>query len=213
MPTFTHTVEPLAAVEPAQQANQHRIGIFGGTFNPPHLGQLILADSLGRQLGLEKVYWLPNAVPPTGTHTSAIEPSYRAQMVKLAIMDNPLFELETRELRNGGVSLSCQTMRELTQENPENDYYWLMGADQVKHLPQWEGIDELSKLVTFVAGTYKEVPKVSDYPVIWLDVPGLQISASDLRTKIRLNHSIQYLVPDRVAAFINEYHLYRGFYD
>lgn len=208
-----HVQETEVQTQPDLQQSKKRIGIFGGTFNPPHLGQLILADCLGQQLGLEKVYWMPNAIPANGTHASAIEPSYRAQMVRLAIMGNPLFDLETIELRNGGVSLSYQTMRELKQQHPDYDYYWLMGAEKVKQLPLWEGIDSLSQDVTFVAGIRPGEERISDYPVMWLEVPDIRITASDLRTRIRMKQSIQYLVPDSVAAFISEYHLYRGLYD
>ncbi|ADG40680.1 MULTISPECIES: nicotinate-nucleotide adenylyltransferase [Leuconostoc] len=190
-----------------------RIGIFGGTFNPPHVGQLVLAESVGKQLGLEKVLWMPNAQPIDGTHASAIEPAYRLQLVKSAIAGNPFFDIELIEVRNGGKSYTYQTMRELVETHPENDYYFIIGGEKVEKLPTWDHIEELTRLVTFVAGVHGTQEKHSDYPMLWCDVPDIRITSSDIRTKIRLNQSVNYLVPDREAGFIAEYNLYRGLYD
>ena len=190
-----------------------RVGIFGGTFNPPHIGQLILAESIGKQLGLEKIFWMPNAVPVDGTHASAVEPSYRAQLVKMAIMGNPLFDIELREIRQGGKSYTYQTMRDLVEQHPENEYFFILGGEKVSKLATWDYIDELTRLVTFVAGARGGNRHESDYPIVWLDVPDIAISSSDIRTKLRLNQSINYLVPKREACFIQEYNLYRGIYD
>jgi len=190
-----------------------RIGIFGGTFNPPHVGQLVLAESVGKQLGLEKVLWMPNAQPIDGTHASAIEPAYRLQLVKSAIAGNPFFDIELIEVRNGGKSYTYQTMRELVETHPENDYYFIIGGEKVENLPTWDHIEELTRLVTFVAGVHGNQEKHSDYPMLWCDVPDIRISSSDIRTKIRLNQSVNYLVPEREACFMAEYNLYRGLYD
>lgn len=207
------TISTQTQVQSTSQKLKKRVGIFGGTFNPPHIGQLILAESVGKQLGLEKVYWMPNAIPVDATHTNAIEPSYRAQMVRLAIMDNPLFDIDLTEIRNGGESHTFFTMQELIKQHPENEYYFIMGAEKMKFLPQWDHIEELSQLVTFVAGLRAGEKRESAYPALWFDVPDVHISASDIRTRIRLNQSINYLVPDREVAFIEEYHLYRGLYE
>lgn len=206
--TITQRQLQAAAVQP-----QHRVGIFGGTFDPPHMGQLVLAESIGRQLGLEKVYWLPNAQPVDGRHASAIAPADRVQMVRQAIMGNPFFDLELLEIYQGGPSLTYQTMLALTQAHPENAYTFIMGGDLVEKLSTWAHIDDLVQLVQLAAGKTPHQPCHSDYPIVWCDVPHIQISASDIRTKLRLNQSIRYLVPERVSYFIEEYHLYRGLYD
>ena len=209
----TYTVYPKIQPDTVTMPTKKRVGIFGGTFNPPHIGQLILAESIGKQLGLEKVFWMPNAVPVDGTHASAVEPSYRAQLVKMAIMGNPLFDIELREIRKGGKSYTYQTMRDLVEQHPENEYFFILGGEKVSKLATWDYIDELTRLVTFVAGARGGNRHESDYPIVWLDVPDIAISSSDIRTKLRLNQSINYLVPEREACFIQEYNLYRGIYD
>ncbi|CCF24093.1 nicotinate-nucleotide adenylyltransferase [Leuconostoc citreum] len=209
----TYTVYPKIQPDTVTMPTKKRVGIFGGTFNPPHIGQLILAESIGKQLGLEKVFWMPNAVPVDGTHASAVEPSYRAQLVKMAIMGNPLFDIELREIRQGGKSYTYQTMRDLVEQHPENEYFFILGGEKVSKLATWDYIDELTRLVTFVAGARGGNRHESDYPIVWLDVPDIAISSSDIRTKLRLNQSINYLVPEREACFIQEYNLYRGIYD
>lgn len=209
----TYTVYPKIQPDTVTMPTKKRVGIFGGTFNPPHIGQLILAESIGKQLGLEKVFWMPNAVPVDGTHASAVEPSYRAQLVKMAIMGNPLFDIELREIRQGGKSYTYQTMRDLVDQHPENEYFFILGGEKVSKLATWDYIDELTRLVTFVAGARGGNRHESDYPIVWLDVPDIAISSSDIRTKLRLNQSINYLVPEREACFIQEYNLYRGIYD
>ncbi len=197
----------------APMQTPHRVGIFGGTFNPPHIGQLVLAECVGRQLGLEKVYWMPNAQPVDGTHASAIAPADRVQLVRQAIKGNPFFDIELIEVYNGGRSFTYQTMLELTQAHPENAYTFIMGGDQVEKLPTWEHIGELAHLVTLAAGNTTGQKQQSDYPIIWCDVPQIQISSSEIRTKLRLNQSVRYLVPERVSYLIEEYNLYRGLYD
>lgn len=209
----TYTVYPKIQLDTVTMPTKKRVGIFGGTFNPPHIGQLILAESIGKQLGLEKIFWMPNAVPVDGTHASAVEPSYRAQLVKMAIMGNPLFDIELREIRQGGKSYTYQTMRDLVEQHPENEYFFILGGEKVSKLATWDYIDELTRLVTFVAGARGGNRHESDYPIVWLDVPDIAISSSDIRTKLRLNQSINYLVPEREACFIQEYNLYRGIYD
>lgn len=208
----TYTVYPKIQPDTVTMPTKKRVGIFGGTFNPPHIGQLILAESIGKQLGLEKIFWMPNAVPVDGTHASAVEPSYRAQLVKMAIMGNPLFDIELREIRQGGKSYTYQTMRDLVEQHPENEYFFILGGEKVSKLATWDYIDELTRLVTFVAGARGGNRHESDYPIVWLDVPDIAISSSDIRTKLRLNQSINYLVPEREACFIQEYNLYRGIY-
>lgn len=209
----TYTVYPKIQPDTVTMPTKKRVGIFGGTFNPPHIGQLILAESIGKQLGLEKIFWMPNAVPVDGTHASAVEPSYRAQLVKMAIMGNPLFDIELREIRQGGKSYTYQTMRDLVEQHPENEYFFILGGEKVSKLATWDYIDELTRLVTFVAGARGGNRHESDYPIVWLDVPDIAISSSDIRTKLRLNQSINYLVPERESCFIQEYNLYRGIYD
>lgn len=133
--------------------------------------------------------------------------------MKSAISGNAFFDIELIELRNGGKSYTYQTMRELVEIHPENEYYFIIGGEHVKSLPTWDHIEELTRLVTLVAGVHSNQEKKSDYPMLWCDVPDMRITSSEIRTKIRLNQSINYLVPEGEACFMAEYNLYRGLYD
>lgn len=208
---YTSSTQSQLERQPSQV--KKRVGIFGGTFNPPHIGQLVLAETVGKKLGLEKVFWMPNAQPIDGTHASAIEPSNRVQLVKTAIMGNPFFDIELTEVHNGGKSYTYQTMRELVETHPENEYYFIIGSEKVEKLSTWDHIEALSQLVTFAVGVRGNQKHLSDYPMLWVDVPDIRITSSDIRTKLRMKQSINYLVPEREALFIAEYNLYRGLYD
>lgn len=188
---------------------QKRVGILGGTFNPPHLGHLMIADQVQNQLGLDKVMFMPDNIPPHVDHKDAIDPQHRLKMLHLSIDDNPNFEVEDYEIKRGGVSYTVDTMKALTQLHPENQYYFIIGGDMVDYLPKWHAIDELVKLVQFVGVGRPGYHKESHYPIMWVDVPETQISSTLIRQKVKNNCSIRYLVPDAVEQYIKEENLYR----
>lgn len=186
----------------------HQIGILGGTFNPPHLGHLLVAEGVYNALHLNKILFIPDATPPHIQGKHALPAKERVAMVKEAIADNPHFCLDQIEVKRGGKSYTVDTMKELKRRDPLAQYYFIIGADMVNDLPNWHQIDELVKLVTFVAVRRPGVTPQSQYPVIWVDVPQVAISSSDIRRRVEKGESIRYLVPDGVAAYIKEHHLY-----
>jgi len=185
-----------------------RVGILGGTFNPPHLGHLIMAEQVGDQLGLDEVRFMPDAQPPHVDEKKTIAAIDREHMVERAIADNPRFKLETTELKRGGKSYTYDTMKALKAQHPEIQYYFIIGGDMVDYLHTWYRIDDLVKLVTFVGIKRTKYPTTSKYPVIWVDAPVVDISSTQIRQKISHGHSVRYLVPDAVADYIKEHHLY-----
>ncbi|MCF6160603.1 MAG: nicotinate-nucleotide adenylyltransferase [Furfurilactobacillus sp.] len=187
---------------------KQRVGILGGTFNPPHLGHLIIADQVGKQLGLNKVLFMPNAQPPHIDPKLAIDPLLRARMVRRAIFGNPLFDLEMSEIQRGGKSYTYDTMVDLKTRHPKTEYYFIIGGDEVAYLPKWHRIDELAKIVTFVGVGRAGYKKQTPYPVIWVDVPTIDISSSMIRDRVKRRQSIHYLVPEAVEAYIKEHQLY-----
>jgi len=189
---------------------QRRVGIIGGTFNPPHLGHLIMAQQVGDQLGLDEVRFMPDAQPPHVDEKKTIPAQDRANMVQRAIADNPLFKLETAELKRGGKSYTYDTMKALKAQHPETQYYFIIGGDMVDYLHTWSHIDELVKLVTFVGIKRTGYPTTSQYPVIWVDAPLIDISSTQIRHKVSQGHTVRYLVPDTVAAYIKEHQLYEN---
>ena len=192
------------ATEMAATAKKRRIGILGGTFNPPHLGHLVIADQVATQLGLDRVLFMPHV-----DRKLTIPAADRVAMVKAAIKDNPRFDLELTEVERGGRSYSYDTMLQLTQAHPENQYYFIIGGDMVAYLPKWYRIDELVKLVQFVGVCRQGFTHASPYPVLWVDVPQIGISSTMIRDQVRRGQSIRYLVPTMVDLYIKEHLLYR----
>ncbi|WP_155286747.1 nicotinate-nucleotide adenylyltransferase [Lacticaseibacillus zhaodongensis] len=188
---------------------RRQIGIFGGTFNPVHTGHLVMADQVGTQLGLDKVYFMPDANPPHVDKKEAIPAKYRVEMLAAAIQGNPLFDLELCEIKRGGISYTYDTMVQLKKDHPDTDYYLIIGADMVNYLPKWYRIDDLAKLVQFVGVKRPGYAPRSKYPVLWVDAPQLEITSTAIRKRVANGESIRYLVPDVVAAYIEKEGLYR----
>ncbi|MTV82636.1 nicotinate-nucleotide adenylyltransferase [Secundilactobacillus folii] len=201
--TETKVIEQLAA-----SVTKKRIGILGGTFNPPHIGHLIMADQVMTQLGLDRVLFMPDANPPHVDRKFAIDATDRVRMVAASIAGNPNFGIELAEIQRGGISYTYDTMLELKRKHPENDYYFIIGGDMVDYLPKWHRIDDLMKLVQFVGVRRENYPVTSKYPVLWVDIPLIDISSTMIRRRIRQGQSIRYFVTDAVAEYIKERQLY-----
>jgi len=129
-------------------------------------------------------------------------------MVDLAIEDNPDFSLNLTEVNQGGKSYTIDTIKELKEANPHTDYYFIVGGDMVEDLNNWKSIDELVNLVQFVAVRRPTFKTETPYPVIWVDVPQLAVSSSEIREKVATSCSIKYLVPDEVISYIDKKGLY-----
>jgi nicotinate-nucleotide adenylyltransferase len=203
--TINHT---KTKVSQAQMLPKKQIGLMGGTFNPPHLGHLMIAEQVKSQLGLDKVLFMPDNVPPHVDAKETISAQTRLEMVRLSIADNPGFGIEDIELNRGGVSYSYDTLVQLKELHPENDYYFIIGGDMVEYLPKWYRIDELVKLVNFVGVTRNGYAKTSPYPILWVDAPIFDISSTQIRKKVALGCSIKYLVTPTVEKYIREEGLY-----
>lgn len=185
-----------------------RVGILGGTFNPPHIGHLIIAHHAGTQLGLEKVYLMPDAEPPHVDEKPFIAAHHRKEMVERAIEGNDFLDIETIEIERGGKSYTIDTMKELCHRNPDTDYYFIIGGDMVGYLSKWERIDELLELVQFVGIARPGYPRTSAYPVIWVDAPAIEVSSTQIRNMVKNNQSLRYIVPSSVEAYIKKEGLY-----
>ena len=186
-----------------------QVGILGGTFNPVHLAHLVMADQAGKNLGLDEVYLMPSYQPPHVDEKKTIDASHRLKMLELAIADNPFLKIETIELTRKGKSYTYDTMKALTQNNPETDYYFIIGGDMVEYLPKWYKIDELVTMVNFVGIQRTGYTTETPYPVIWVDVPEIDISSTKIRQKIQQGCSVRYLVPDKVIDYLQKEGLYQ----
>ncbi|KGR83497.1 nicotinate-nucleotide adenylyltransferase [Lysinibacillus odysseyi] len=184
-----------------------KVGILGGTFNPPHIGHLMMANEAYHALGLEEVRFMPNAVPPHKQSSGATD-EQRKKMVELAIEDVPYFMLEMFELERGGLSYTSDTMSTLVQQEREVEFYFIIGGDSIDHLHTWHQIDDLVQIIKFVGIRRPGSDAITKYPVLMIDAPQIGLSSTLLRERFSLGKTVQYLLPKPVEAFIRKEGLY-----
>jgi len=189
------------------------IGIFGGTFNPIHLGHLIIAGKVRESLNLEKIIFVPAHYPP---HKKAPEIGslHRYRMVKLAISNNFYFVASKIELEREGKSYTIDSVKTLKKMYlPEKDFYFILGLDAYLETGSWKEIEKLKKLVTFVVVKRNVIPSgtrnLSFKNVSFIDLEPIGISSSEIRSKIKKGKSVHTLLPDKVMNYIQQHHLYQ----
>jgi nicotinate-nucleotide adenylyltransferase len=186
-----------------------RLGILGGTFNPIHMGHLVLAECAREQCGLDHVLFLPTAKPPHKPSRDLLDGPVRLRLVRLAIRGHPAFRASDLELKAGGISYTVRTVRLLREQYPKATLFLIVGSAMLK-VP-WYGFEELCRLCTFVvANRDKTAASPHRLPLRWLVMPRLEIASSMIRARIRRGQSIRYLVPDAVARMIARHRLYQG---
>ncbi len=192
-------------------------GIMGGTFDPIHIGHLILGENACLQLGLDSILFMPSGNPPHKPHRPGRATTMqRVEMVRLAIEDNPHFELSLAETHDQGYTYTEETLRRLTAENPDTDYYFIMGADSLFQFEHWKGPEEICRLATLVVAVRNHVSEEKlDAQILHLkeilgarieklDTPNIDISSETLRSWIASGHSLRYYVPNPVISYIEE---------
>jgi nicotinate-nucleotide adenylyltransferase len=195
--------------EERKDKNRKQIGILGGNFNPVHNAHLLVADQVRQQLGLDEVLLMPEYKPPHVDKKATIDEKHRLKMLELAIKGIEGLAIETIELKRKGVSYTYDTMKDLIEQNPDVDYYFIIGADMVDYLPKWHKIDELIQMVQFVGVQRPKYKAGTSYPVIWVDVPLMDISSSMIRDFIRKNRKPNFLLPKLVLDYIEKEGLYQ----
>ena len=184
-----------------------KLGFYGGTFDPIHNGHLILAREAVETLGLDRLYFIPNAVSPHKTSTLAAPSNMRAEMIRVAIENEPRFDMDDLELNRPGPSYTIDTLLALRERfGPDAKFFYLLGEDNVSSLSTWRRIDELHHLATFVVLCRSE--HVTPLPYVTLE-RRIDISATEIRKRIANGQSIRYLVPDKVHDLILQNSLYR----
>jgi nicotinate-nucleotide adenylyltransferase len=191
-----------------------RIGIFGGTFDPPHLAHVALARAARDELALDEVRWVPAGQP--WQKTRAVTPAtHREAMVRLAIDGEPRFVLDRGELMRDGPSVTLDTVRALAQQRPAAQWFLVIGADQYAGLHTWRGWRELLERVTLaVANRPGPMPPVDREVLRFthrvVPLPMLDISASTIRERVARGLPVDDLVPPAVANYIEAQSLYRS---
>lgn len=185
-----------------------KIGILGGTFDPPHNGHLLIASEVHDALSLDEIWFLPNGEPPHKPLSSGASTEHRIAMLERAVSDNLHFKIEKLEVDRTGPSYTFETMKLLHEREEGHQFYFIIGADMVEYLPKWHKIDELIKLVTFVGVQRPEYELNTKYPVTYIDIPEFAVSSSLIRERTQAGRTIQYLAPDSVILYIKEHQLY-----
>lgn len=195
-----------------------RIGLLGGTFNPPHLGHLLCAQEAHTELGLERVWLLPVASPPHKDIAGDPGPQTRLELCALAVGDDDRLGVSDLEVRRGGPSYTADSLRDLHARAPEDELTFIVGGDMALSLPTWREPEAVLELATVAvaerSGAARQdiVDRLAGIGAVdrvrFFDMPRLDVSSSAIRARVADGRPIRYLVPDAVAADIEQ----RGIY-
>jgi nicotinate-nucleotide adenylyltransferase len=188
-----------------------RIGLFGGSFDPVHLGHLLVAQAAREELDLERLFLIPAAQSPFKPDRRLSLPQERLRLLRLALAGKTWCEVDQQELQRGGVSYTIDTVREYTRRCPDAQLFYLIGADHLPQLTKWRAAEELARLVEFVAiprPGQGEVPFPAPFRGRWLAGFPLGISSSVIRARVQAGLPIDHLVPSLVAEAICNNGLY-----
>ena len=200
-----------------------RLGLFGGTFDPIHMGHLILAEACREACGLDRVWFVVAGAPPhkPGDRTPVAD---RLEMARIAVAGHPAFEVSELETSRPGPHYSVETLEEVHRRHPEDELFFLIGGDSLADLPHWREPGRIAALATLVVVDRPGLPSggmigpsarwpdlgPSARPFRTVKIPPIGISSSDLRARLATGRSIRYQVPRGVEAYIDAHGLYRG---
>jgi nicotinate-nucleotide adenylyltransferase len=198
-----------------------RVGILGGTFNPPHLGHLICAQEALVQLSLERVLLIPAGVPP---HKPVVEQEpgalHRLELCRRAVAGDERFEVSALEVERPGPSFTVDTLAELHSRTPDSELVLIVGGDAAAGLPTWQDPERILSLATLAVARRRGTARSSIDEALsslrggeraeFFRMPRIGISSTDIRRRVRRQQPIRYLVPDGVASYIEEHRLYGG---
>ncbi|NDJ86918.1 MAG: nicotinate (nicotinamide) nucleotide adenylyltransferase [Chloroflexi bacterium] len=195
-----------------------KLGIFGGTFNPPHVGHLILAETAADALDLDRVFFVPAGMPPHKLDHPLAPAEHRLAMVKLAAADNPKLVVSRVDMERPGPHYATDMMQIFQGYYPQADIFFLMGSDSLRDLLSWHEPQRLIEMASLVvmqrpsiypdlAALSRELPGLLEHLYI-LDAPEIEISSSEIVKMLAAQQSVRYRVPDPVLAYLLEHRLY-----
>jgi nicotinate-nucleotide adenylyltransferase len=189
-----------------------RLGVFGGAFDPPHLGHLVAASEVAAALALDRVVWIPAARHPFKRGRVGAPPRLRLEMVRAAVAGDPRFAADGMELEREGPSYTVDTLRALHARHPGAELFFVTGADNLRELHLWHEPDEVVRLARLVVAWRggEGVPADARYPAQAVRITRIDLSSTEVRRRVGAGETIRYLVPDAVAALIERHGLYRG---
>jgi len=200
-----------------------RLGLLGGSFYPVHYVHLLLAECAREQLHLDEVWFLPAANAPHKQGRQQTDIGLRMQMLELAVAGNPAFRVSDVEARRGGTSYTVETLEQLHAEQPDWELIFLVGADMLHDLPHWRKAERVCELATIAAVRRLGVAepdfdclqavaspeRIAHFARHRVDMPGFELSSSDLRNRVAEGRSIRYQTPPAVEQFVVAHRLYR----
>ncbi|OJW26990.1 MAG: nicotinate (nicotinamide) nucleotide adenylyltransferase [Planctomycetales bacterium 71-10] len=192
-----------------------RLGLFGGTFDPIHVGHLILAEQCREACGLDQVWFVVANEPPHKRGRKRTGVHHRLEMARLAIAGNPGFAASDIEADRSGPSYSVDTLAQVQEERPGDELFFLIGGDSLIDLPTWREPDRIARMASIVVvnrpGAQAEAPDLGPgvKPFLPVTIPPIGVSSSDLRRRLAEGRSVRYMVPSAVAAYIEAHKLYR----
>lgn len=199
-----------------------KIGIMGGTFNPIHMGHLIIAERAREQFQLDEILFIPCGVPYMKDKKEVPSGEIRAEMTKLAVEENPFFDISMIEVEKAGNTYTYETLNCLHDKNPNTEFYFILGADSLWNIENWKepekifadchilaavrnnkSLEDMEKQITYLKEKY-------DASIFLLQTSRIEISSSMIRAAVREGKSIRYLVPDAVYDYIIKNKLYKA---
>jgi nicotinate-nucleotide adenylyltransferase len=191
--------------------SEQKIGLFGGSFDPVHLGHLLVAQAAIEELGLDKLFFIPAAQSPFKLENKITPAEFRLQLLRLALAGKTNCEIDEQEIRRGGASYTIETLRGYEKKFPAAKLFYIIGADNISKLNEWREANELATLAEFVAMPRPGEP-ASEFPrpfrgKILKGFP-VEISSSQIRGRIKANLPVENLVPPFVAEAIHNAKLY-----
>lgn len=198
-----------------------RIGIMGGTFNPIHMGHLLLAEWVQDEMGLDEIWLIPNAVSYMKSEQKAAPAVDRLRMAELAAEENHHFKCLDMEIRRGGYTYSYETMEELVETYPSDEFYFIVGADCLFTLESWKCPERILRCCKIVAAVRneasmeemkmkkEELERRFGGEILLFSFARLSVSSTEIRERLSHGKSVRYMVPDNVLAYIQEKGLYR----
>ncbi len=205
-----------------KRENRRRVGIMGGTFDPIHIGHLILGENAYEQFDLEKVLFMPSGNPPHKAKRDGATNEERVEMVRRAIASNHHFELSLEEMHEQGYNYTRETLARLVAANPDTDYYFIMGADSLLSFESWREPEAICRLCILVAAVRDHMPQpLLDEQIARLsekfhaDIRKLEslnidISSRTIRSWVAEGKSCRYYVPESVISYMQERGIYRS---
>jgi nicotinate-nucleotide adenylyltransferase len=206
----------------SNQQSRRRLGIFGGSFNPVHYGHLLLAETCREQARLDEVWFVPNALSPLKQDQPPAAAKHRVEMLHLAIGGHESFRLSTTELDRGGISYTVDTLAEIAAQQPASELYFLMGGDSLVDLPKWRDPQRICELALplvvrrhgspepryDVFASLLTAERLELVRQMTVDMPIIELSASDLRRRAAAGLSLRYRTPRAVEKYIDTHRLY-----